>query len=213
MRALLIATAAVAVGFAVPAMAANSNNGQQGYSGQTYGQQGHSQNYTPSYGQQSDQGHGGWADQGSNAQMGTNDSGQHGWRGQGTNQGSNLGMNMNEQDSQGRQLRQHIRQSLAEGGFTDVRIVPHSFVVHARDRDGNPVMMMITPSSVTALTAVPSNGSRSSGQQYSGNNGSWGGSNSWSGGSSSSLMGSNPMGNSAQSGNAVGSTGNGTSTH
>lgn len=210
MRALLIATAAAAVGFAVPAMAANGNYSQQGSAGQTYGQQDHSQTYTPSYGQQSNQDHGGWADQGSNAQMGSNDSGQHGWQGQGTNQGMNTNQ---QQDSQSRQVRQHIRQSLAEGGFTDVRIVPHSFVVHARDRDGNPVMMMITPSSVTALT-VPSNGSHSSGQQYSGNNGSWGGSNSWSGGSSSSLMGSNPMGNSAQSGSAIGSTaGNGTSGH
>lgn len=47
-----------------------------------------------------------------------------------------------------------LRQSLAQAGFTDVRIMPRSFLVHAKDSDGNPVMMVINPDSVTAVTAM-----------------------------------------------------------
>ena len=52
-------------------------------------------------------------------------------------------------------LRHKIHQELAEGGFTDIRVMPQSFLVRAKDRDGNPVMMVINPNSVTAITAIP----------------------------------------------------------
>jgi hypothetical protein len=47
-----------------------------------------------------------------------------------------------------------LRKSLASAGFTDVRVMPESFLVHAKDSDGNPVMMVVNPDSVAAVTAV-----------------------------------------------------------
>jgi hypothetical protein len=47
-----------------------------------------------------------------------------------------------------------LRQSLTQAGFTDVHVMPESFLVRAKDRDGNPVMMVVNPDSVTSVTAV-----------------------------------------------------------
>lgn len=57
-------------------------------------------------------------------------------------------------------LRQQVRQNLAAAGFTDIKVMPESFLVRAKDRTGNPVMMIINPDSVTAVTAL--NGTKSS---------------------------------------------------
>jgi hypothetical protein len=51
-------------------------------------------------------------------------------------------------------LRQQVRQNLAAAGFTDIKVMPESFLVRAKDRSGNPVMMIINPDSVTAVTAL-----------------------------------------------------------
>lgn len=117
-------------------------------------------------------------------------------------------------------LQQKIRQDLGEAGFTDIRVVPRSFVVSARDRDGNPVEMMITPNSITAMTAgIPNrNGPGANGQNYSQNeqngwnNGSGYGQNGWNNQyGQNGPMGDNGMGNSDQSGNSINSpNGNGT---
>ena len=50
-------------------------------------------------------------------------------------------------------LRQRMTQDLQKAGFTDVSVVPDSFLVQAKDRDGNPVTMFVTPTSMTALVA------------------------------------------------------------
>ena len=39
-----------------------------------------------------------------------------------------------------------------KAGFTDIRIMPSSFLVRAKDLAGNPVMMVVNPNSVTAIT-------------------------------------------------------------
>jgi hypothetical protein len=52
-------------------------------------------------------------------------------------------------------LPQELRQKLTSSGFTDVKVVPSSFVVSAKDKDGRPVMMRITPTSMTVLTELP----------------------------------------------------------
>ena len=113
MRALIIAAAATAVGFALPAAAQNNGSWNSNQSSQ---QQGY--------------------------------------------------------DEGGANLQQKIRQDLGQAGFTDIHVVPRSFVVSARDRDGNPVEMMITPHSITAMTsAMPNqNGSGQGGQSYGQNN-------------------------------------------
>jgi hypothetical protein len=51
-----------------------------------------------------------------------------------------------------------LQKSLEDAGFSDIQIMPSSFLVRAKDRDGNPVMMVINPDSVTA---VKETGSRS----------------------------------------------------
>jgi hypothetical protein len=44
------------------------------------------------------------------------------------------------------------RNNLAQAGFSDIKIVPRSFLVRAKDKSGNPVMMVVNPNSLTAIT-------------------------------------------------------------
>src|SRR5260370_7377030 len=43
-------------------------------------------------------------------------------------------------------IQQLIQARLASAGFTDIQMVPNSFLISAKDRDGNPVTMMAAPS-------------------------------------------------------------------
>ena len=52
-------------------------------------------------------------------------------------------------------LRQDLADSLKKSGFTDVKVVPDSFFVQAKDKSGNPISMLISPNSVTEMTNVP----------------------------------------------------------
>jgi hypothetical protein len=57
-----------------------------------------------------------------------------------------------------------LQQDLQQSGFKNVRVMPESFLVRADDKDGHPVMMIVNPDSVTAVTAMSSpSGSSSSG--------------------------------------------------
>lgn len=49
-----------------------------------------------------------------------------------------------------------LRSNLQQAGFTDIRVVPQSFLVRAKDRQGNPAMMVVTPDSFTMVTAMDS---------------------------------------------------------
>jgi hypothetical protein len=60
-------------------------------------------------------------------------------------------------------LPQSLRQRLTSAGFSDVNIVPSSFVITARDKNGRPVMMRITPNSMTFLTEIPADSSSTTG--------------------------------------------------
>ena len=51
-------------------------------------------------------------------------------------------------------LQQELTARLQKAGFTDVTVLPDSFLVRADDKAGNAVMMSITPDSMTELTAV-----------------------------------------------------------
>ena len=44
-----------------------------------------------------------------------------------------------------------LRAELTKAGYSDVNIMPTSFMVRAKDSQGNPVMMAISPDSVTAI--------------------------------------------------------------
>ena len=52
----------------------------------------------------------------------------------------------------GMRITQKLREDMSKAGFTDIKIMPSSFMVRAKDLQGNPVMMVINPDSVTALT-------------------------------------------------------------
>ena len=46
---------------------------------------------------------------------------------------------------------QKIREKLTADGYQDIKVAPGSYVVSARDKDGNRVMMMIGPTSMTVM--------------------------------------------------------------
>lgn len=49
-------------------------------------------------------------------------------------------------------LPQEIKQELSSKGFTNIEIVPGSYLVAAKDKDGDPVTMIIGPHSMTMFT-------------------------------------------------------------
>ena len=51
-------------------------------------------------------------------------------------------------------IRTQIQKNLQSAGFTNIQVLPSSFLVRAKDQDGNPVMMVVNPDSVTAITDV-----------------------------------------------------------
>jgi hypothetical protein len=48
-------------------------------------------------------------------------------------------------------IRQQLMTSLEQAGFTDVKVMPDSFLVQAKDASGNPVTMFINPDSMSVF--------------------------------------------------------------
>ncbi len=67
-------------------------------------------------------------------------------------------------------IQQAMKHDLQQAGFTDVQIMPESFLIRAHDRQGRPVMMVVNPNSVVAMTkaSVPGGNSSSGGGSGSG---------------------------------------------
>lgn len=62
------------------------------------------------------------------------------------------------------ELQKALQQDLSKAGYTDIQIVPGSFLVQAKDSKGNPTQMVISPNAMTAVTAMsPQSGSGNSG--------------------------------------------------
>jgi hypothetical protein len=55
-------------------------------------------------------------------------------------------------------LRGHVRDMLSSAGFSDIRIMPSSFMIRAKDKDGNPVVMSVSPDSVTEVSELGTSG-------------------------------------------------------
>jgi hypothetical protein len=89
------------------------------------------------------------------------------------NQSSNPSSSSQSQNSQqnGQNIQQQLVQSLEKAGFTHVRVEPEVFIVHARNEQGQPVLMRISPDTMEEITAIPTN-NQGSNRQASGNNGS-----------------------------------------
>ena len=56
-------------------------------------------------------------------------------------------------------IQESLRSDLERAGFTDIQLVPSSFLVRAKDPDGNPVTLVLTPESFTAVEVAPGQGS------------------------------------------------------
>jgi hypothetical protein len=52
-------------------------------------------------------------------------------------------------------FEQRVQQRLTRAGFSNIEIVPTSILIRATDRDGNPVMLALSPDSLTELLEVP----------------------------------------------------------
>ncbi len=79
---------------------------------------------------------------------------------QGTNSGSSTepaATTTTKPQAGGLGLRQQLTNSLQQSGFTNIKIVPDSFLVQANDKSGNPVTMFIGPNSATEFTTIGSN--------------------------------------------------------
>jgi sporulation protein YlmC with PRC-barrel domain len=51
-------------------------------------------------------------------------------------------------------IRAQIRDMLQKSGFTEIQVMPGSFLIHAKDKDGSPVVMNVSPDSFTEMTEV-----------------------------------------------------------
>lgn len=65
------------------------------------------------------------------------------------------------QDQQGvvnqavQSFEQRVQQRLTQAGFSNIEMVPTSILVRALDRDGNPVMLALSPDSLAELLGGP----------------------------------------------------------
>jgi hypothetical protein len=65
-----------------------------------------------------------------------------------------------------------MKSELEQSGFKDVKIMPESFLVRAKDKDGHPVMMIVNPDSLTAVTALGNSGNMGNASSANGTTGS-----------------------------------------
>lgn len=75
----------------------------------------------------------------------------------------------NQGAQEGTNPRQVLKQDLKKAGFTHIRIEPEAFVVHAKNSQGEPVLMRITPDTMEAVTAMNENGQGNNGEQANSN--------------------------------------------
>jgi hypothetical protein len=68
--------------------------------------------------------------------------------------------------------RAHFMRDLKNDGFTDIKIMPESYMVRAKDKQGRPVMMVINPDSFTEVvgpaTAAGQSSAKTENQKTSG---------------------------------------------
>ncbi len=53
-------------------------------------------------------------------------------------------------------LRMQVRDMMQRAGFTDIHVMTGSLLIRAKDKDGNPVVMNVSPDSVTEVAEVGS---------------------------------------------------------
>jgi hypothetical protein len=60
-------------------------------------------------------------------------------------------------------FEQRVQQRLTQAGFSNIEMVPTSILIRAIDRDGNPVMLALSPDSLAALLGASGEQNDSSG--------------------------------------------------
>ncbi|HZQ00263.1 MAG TPA: hypothetical protein VFB13_12035 [Reyranella sp.] len=60
-----------------------------------------------------------------------------------------------QQLDKAKDIPKQIEQKLSEKGFKDIKIVPGSYIVSAKDKDNKPIMMLIGPGQMTVLSGEP----------------------------------------------------------
>ena len=58
-------------------------------------------------------------------------------------------------------LRTQVRDMLQKAGFTDIQVMTGSLLIRAKDKDGNPVVMNVSPDSLSEVTEVGGAGGNS----------------------------------------------------
>lgn len=71
--------------------------------------------------------------------------------------------NQNGSQAQEQNISQEVRAQLTKDGYTDVKVVPGSLVVNAKNKQGQNVMMWLTPHSATVLTEAQTNSAKTTG--------------------------------------------------
>ncbi len=71
-----------------------------------------------------------------------------------TNSQTAAPMNEDQNSAKMTNMRQQLTNDLTKAGFTDIKVMPESFAVHAKDSKGNPVFMVINPDSFTEVTEM-----------------------------------------------------------
>jgi hypothetical protein len=62
-----------------------------------------------------------------------------------------------------------LKQDLQKAGFSEVKVLQDAFLIQAKTKDGNPILMTLGPNGVSALEASSASGT-TTGQAQSGNN-------------------------------------------
>lgn len=60
-----------------------------------------------------------------------------------------------DQSTKPMNIRQQIQDQMTKAGYTDVTVTPSSFYIHAKNKQGDPVAMVIGPDSLTEVTEMP----------------------------------------------------------
>jgi hypothetical protein len=59
-----------------------------------------------------------------------------------------------QSDAQHHGLSAHLGEMLKKSGYSHIRIAPETYLVHARDADGNPVIISISPDSFAEVKTI-----------------------------------------------------------
>jgi sporulation protein YlmC with PRC-barrel domain len=73
---------------------------------------------------------------------------------------ANSGRSANQNGQNHQAMRAQVQDMLQKAGFTDIHVMTGSLLIRAKDKDGNPVVMNLSPDSVSEVTEVRGPNSR-----------------------------------------------------